>query len=139
MKRKDVVFVKPQFILEERMALDNGIKYGRPFTYAKQKVMPVNFTQLAKETKLPREWIENVLKEVVDAFWRAFKLKKKANLIFSNVGTINLKNQTIVAVFQTSLTEQIELKRSKDSYVSMRKDDRSIKSVRISENLNKTW
>ena len=128
------------------MALDNGIKYGRPFTYAKQKVMPVNFTQLAKETKLPREWIENVLKEIVDTFWRTFKLKKKANLIINNVGTINLKNQTIVGVFHTALTEQIDQgvnksKKEAQSYGATRlaRDDRSIKSVRISENLNTTW
>ena len=91
------------------MALDNSIKYGRPFTYAKQKVLPMNFTQISKTVKLPREWIENVLKEVVESFWRSFKSKKKANIVINGVGTISLKNQTVLGTFQTSLTEQIDM------------------------------
>lgn len=38
--------MKPQFVLEEKMALDNGVKYGRPFCQYKQKVLPLNFTQI---------------------------------------------------------------------------------------------
>jgi hypothetical protein len=37
--RKDVIFTKPQFILDEKMALYYGIKYGRPYNPASIKTV----------------------------------------------------------------------------------------------------
>ena len=58
--------MKPQFVLEEKMALDNGVKYGRPFCQYKQKVLPLNFTQIGTAQKfwveifekMSRKWVE---------------------------------------------------------------------------------
>ena len=45
--------------------------------------MPINFTQISNLVNLPRDWIENVLKEVVDAFWRIFQCTNKATSLYT--------------------------------------------------------
>ena len=52
--------------------------------------------------------MENVVKEVVDAFWRVFHRTKKASLIFSNVGAVYVKGETVRGTFQSSLIDQID-------------------------------
>ena len=43
----------------------------------RQKVMPINFSQISKLIHLPRDWIENVLKQIVESFWKVFLKTKK--------------------------------------------------------------
>lgn len=49
-----------------------------------------------------------MVKEVVDAFWRVFHQTKKASLIFSNVGAVYVKGETVRGTFQSSLIDQID-------------------------------
>ena len=49
-----------------------------------------------------------MVKEVVDAFWRVFHRTKKASLIFSNVGAVYVKGETVRGTFQSSLIDQID-------------------------------
>ena len=40
--------LKPQFILDEKMCLHHGIKYGRPFNAGAGKILPINCLAIGK-------------------------------------------------------------------------------------------
>ena len=86
--RKNVVFTKPQFVLDEKMALYYGIKYGRPFNPGSLKTMVINCTQIAKSTNTSRDIVDNIIKDVVGTFWKVFLKRQRANFTVNNIGTV---------------------------------------------------
>ena len=52
-----------------------------------------------KEVNLPREWVENVVKEVVDAFWRSFEERKRATINLNQVGAVQIQGEVVRGTF----------------------------------------